>query len=708
MGHKKRAQGQGVRYENHYPNFARFFRIGSVFFFLSSVSFAQGTFRPVRLGIGAGIGSNISHAYIEAYEGSFLCGVFEKGSAPGLSLPFVQAEIPLSENFSFFPRLRYQDLSSTFTTQNFTIPRSLDTNTNSLFSVNREREYQTNLKTISFDALFSWRLTSFHLGAGLGAGFIIHHSYEQTEKLLSPNVVYKENSLSSRTVKAGDFETKSITATAEFAIGYDIALSSKWNFSPEIRASIPITPISSVYSYKTNTFSFAVALMYALPTESLPKEELLPIEIPKPPPIAENTKEEVAPAKSILSVAVKAIGITESGEEVPQPVVEIQNVRVTDVAPTLNYVFFDDGSAEIPSRYHFYSNPNEARSFNPSSLYKSNALGIHYEVLNILGLRMQQKPNSKITITGTRSLHSSGDSVAASDISLLRAEHAAKYLQEIWGIAPSRIRIKSRSLPEQASDENTATGQGENRRIEITTTTPSLLEPIETHRLERTATPPKISFQSVITSNYNDLKSQIITIRQGSKIIKTIDGLSASGKGEMLWDIAEGNVIENNDPVTWQMEIIDSADNHAIAEGSITFKKQEETHDRHVRDTTADKSLERFHLLLFDYSSSAELNKIPDQIFDRIASSVTQDSRVSLIGHTDITGDPNYNEHLSYDRASRASLLLSSRLRKLGKSAPSFNLEARGAKDILFDNTNAEGRFLSRTVRITIERDLKK
>src|SRR5262249_15044836 len=155
----------------------------------------------------------------------------------------------------------------------------------------------------------------------------------------------------------------------------------------------------------------------------------------------------------------KAVGVTESGEEVPEPVVAIQNVKVTDVAPTLNYLFFDDGSDQIPGRYHLYGNANETGVFNPALLYKSNALGIHYEVLNIIGLRMQQKPNAKITITGTRSVHSAGDSISSSDISLLRAEHAAKYLQDVWSILPSRIKIKSRGLPEQPSDETTATGQ---------------------------------------------------------------------------------------------------------------------------------------------------------------------------------------------------------------------------------------------------------
>ncbi|MFI5265038.1 MAG: OmpA family protein, partial [Candidatus Kapaibacterium sp.] len=412
------------------------------------------------------------------------------------------------------------------------------------------------------------------------------------------------------------------------------------------------------------------------------------------------------PPRNILSVSVKAVGVTETGEEVVEPVVAIQNVRVTDVAPTLNYLFFDDGSSQIPDRYHSYSTLAETKAFDPSTLYQLDALGIHYEVMNILGKRMQEKPYSKITIIGTRSIHSPGDSAAASDIALLRAEHAAKYLQDTWSIAPSRIRIKSRALPELASDESAATGQAENRRIEISTNTPSLLEPIETHRLERTATPPKISFQPDITATAG-VKSLVVTIKQGGKIIKTIDYFSRTSKSEMLWNIAEGNIMEGSDSVTWQMDIEDSLGATVTKVGSIRVKKEVQNRSRHATDTTADKTLERYHLLLFDYSSSAELNNISDEIFERIASSITPDSRVSLIGHTDITGDPNYNEHLSYDRASRASILLSSRLHKLGRTAPTFNLEARGAKDVLFDNTNAEGRFLSRTVRITVERDLK-
>jgi outer membrane protein OmpA-like peptidoglycan-associated protein len=707
MTHKKirAGKGHGVLCEFHHPKITNLVRLCFLISFLISNSLFAQTDRTVRIGLEAGLGENTTTTNIPAYDGTTLCGVFQNGSAPGISA-FGIAEFPLRlTNFSIFPRIGYRDISSSFNTSAFIIPNARVIGTPTVTPVYQQQQFSASIQALSLDALFAWRpFAQFHIGIGGGGELLIHHTYNQTEKLLS-NYVYQENNLSTRTVGSGSFDVNTLAAVLDFAVGYDIPLSPRVSFSPEIRGSFPLTPVSAIYgTYRTYAIGGAVSLMVALPQTA--EEIIIPVTEPTPQPVTEIKKEEPVAPKSILRVSVKAVGKTESGDEVPEPVIAIQNVRVTDVAPTLNYLFFDDGSPDIPKRYHSFSSANETTSFDPSSLYKLDALGIHYEVLNILGKRMQEKPASKITITGTCSLHSAGDSAAASDISLLRAEGAAKYLQDVWSIAPSRIRVRSRALPEQASDESAATGQAENRRVEITTNTTSLLEPIETHRLERTATPPDISFVSHITSDAG-IKSQIITIKQSGKVIKTLDALSGSSGGELLWDIAEGNVVEGSDSITWQMDIVDSIGATATVAGNIKIKKEIQNKTRHIADTSADKSLERFHLLLFDYSSSAAMSNISDEILERIASSITPDSRVSLIGHTDITGDPNYNEHLSYDRASRASILLSSRLHKLGRSAPTFNLEARGAKDILFDNTNAEGRFLSRTVRITIERDLK-
>jgi outer membrane protein OmpA-like peptidoglycan-associated protein len=402
------------------------------------------------------------------------------------------------------------------------------------------------------------------------------------------------------------------------------------------------------------------------------------------------------------------VGVSESGEEVPEPVVSIQNVRVTDVSPTLGYVFFEDGSRDIPDRYNRFSESREVKGYQMNSFFKLDALGLHYEVLNIIGKRLQEEGQSKIVLTGTRSIHSSGDSLSDENIALARAQSVSKYLQDVWGISPARIRIKSRGLPEQASEDNTISGQAENRRVEISSLDPKLLDPIETKRIERTASPPRIAFDPYITSSAG-VRSVNITIKQGEKVLEKIDGLTGERTKEWLWNIPSENIVAGTgDTVTWEMSILDSAGNTAEVSGKIGIRREEKTLDMMRRDTVIDKSLERFQLLLFDYSKTSSSHDYNlNSLLSRVAATITPDSRISLIGYTDVTGDPAYNDRLSLDRASKASILLSGKLRQNGLRTPQFTIEGRGSREVLYDNTYPEGRFLSRTVRISIEKDLK-
>src|SRR5207237_10057235 len=98
-------------------------------------------------------------------------------------------------------------------------------------------------------------------------------------------------------------------------------------------------------------------------------------------------------------------------------------------------------------------------------------------------------------------------------------------------------------------------------------------EPLETHRLERTATPPNIDFHADITSSAG-IKSQVVTIRQGGKVIKTLDWLSHNPGDEMLWNIAEGNVIGTQDSVVLEMDITDSLGNIETTTCIIRMKKE--------------------------------------------------------------------------------------------------------------------------------------
>lgn len=667
------------------------------------------TERPSSLIVGGTYSSNLSRTHIDAYSGSTFCGTFTNGSGSKFGLQALY-EVPLNSVFGLLGGVSFHDLSSAFTTTPFNIEHTFDVTAGDTTRINRERRYNVSMSAIGIQVGAAVHpIEQIALSSTIGFAFIPGPTYIQSEALLTQNAVYLENLRSTRTVASGDFNANTFLLSLGLSAGYDLPISSVVSFRPYLEAYIPITSAATVegQSYKTYSFSGGAALVIAFPVAEpeLPKPEPLKPELKKAPePIAQNKPPEPQPAA--LRLSVRAVGLTDNDQEVAQPIVTIENIMVTDVSPTLAYLFFEDGSSTVSDRYHKLNSSTEAQTFSTKDFYRLDALAINHELLNVLGKRLQEFPDATITVTGTRSLHSPGDS-SSNDIAFDRAQHVAQYLQSVWNIRPSRIRVRSRTIPEMSSDDATASGQAENRRVEINASTRQLLAPIETKRLEQTATPPRIKFYQDIFSG-TGIKSNKIVIRQGGRVLETIDGLSGDSRHEWLWNITQGDALNSKDSITWTMEVTDSADGFASVSGSIRIKPQERTVTRATIDTTnADKLLERFHLLLFDYSSTSELGKNADDILNRIASAVTPDATVTLIGHTDVTGDPAFNEKLSYDRASKASILLSNKLRFLGRSTPSFDLEARGSKDRLFDNSLPEGRMLSRTVRVTVERSFK-
>jgi outer membrane protein OmpA-like peptidoglycan-associated protein len=655
-----------------------------------------------RFGIVLGLGGNFSFTEIQEFAGSELCGVFRNGSRVGYGFG-LEAELPIGL-ISIIPSVHYRDLSSTFRTTPFVLEHAFDVAAGSLVTIERQRTYEANISGVTFETragLRPWQHVRFDLGFGLGV--FSSHSYTTREQLLTANAVYSDNSLSAKELRSGPLEVHPIQLMAIGGAQYDIRISPAMVVSPRVSFQIPLTSImgSGSSSYMTVAALGGLSLMYQSQSGIAGPESIPDLVVP--PIVAEQ---KVTPTRSALALQVRAVGLTENGEEIPEPVVAIENVRVTDISPTLNYIFFDDGKGIIPDRYNQFSTATEAKTFDPTSLFSLNAQGIHYDVLNIIGSRLRADQKARITLTGTRSGHSL-DSLAE-EIALSRATNVARYLQDVWGISSSRIRIRSRGIPEKASDETTPNGQAENRRVEITATPSTILGPIETKKLERTATPPRMVFDPVITSEAG-VKSFTITIKHGARILEHIDALSEGSQQRWLWNIPAENLIAQGDSVIWVAEVVDSADNVATLTGTIRIRKSEDFKDITKLDTTADKSLERFNLLLFDYSATSSTNEQAYMsLLDRVAHSVTLDARISLIGHTDVTGDPSFNDRLSLDRASKASFLLSSRLRELGIRAPQLSLEGHGARDVLFDNSQAEGRMLSRTVRIFIERDLRK
>src|SRR5262249_23003633 len=145
--------------------------------------------------------------------------------------------------------------------------------------------------------------------------------------------------------------------------------------------------------------------------------------------------------------------------------------------PLLNYVFFDEGGGTMPDRYTRLT-PSQASRFNLSSLQNLDVLPTYYNLLNIVGWRMQKNPTATLSLTGCNA--DQGAEKGRNDLSRQRAEQVRNYLRDVWGIADDRITLEARNLPEKPSSSSSPDGMAENRRVELRSNIPEILEPVFT------------------------------------------------------------------------------------------------------------------------------------------------------------------------------------------------------------------------------------
>ncbi len=661
--------------------------------------------------IGGSYFENYSAANILAFDGIDQCGIFRGGNKTAPSI-FAGVAFPLWPRFSLDTRLEYDNLSTVSNINvNETPSTPLAWSHGIYVPITRSRSYNATLSLTAISGLISYDLLpNVQLAVGPFVGVLAQHRYLETEQIVSPDsAVYVENSLPNRTISSGSIPNVNLLQFGlELNIGYELQAEPNIGLRPSFGMMLPFTNISPNGGFHLYPITASLELVYHVPEAALPEEDVpIAVEEPQtiPPPHAPSPVEE--PHREVLQVSIKALGIEENGKEVSEPVLSIERTHVTEVYPMLHYVFFNDGTATIPARYDL-STPETRSQFSEKSLYKDDALQIHHHVLDIIGQRLVENPSASITLIGARSEHSPGDSAAGPSIAMDRARTIENYLTTVWGIAPDRIRLRARGLPEAPSDDHNPSGEAENRRVEIIPSTPDITAPLWTEHIERVATPPRIDFVPTITTAERvGIRSAKITVLQDGHLLRSIDALSDSSVSNYRWTIDDRSMPRNDasreDSLTYLFTAIDSLGDTARATGVIHIHEQVSDIQKHAADTSFENQIERYSLILFDYSSS-QLDKTESQIVVRDMSSAIHDStQVTLTGHTDQTGDEAFNEQLSRERAMQAAQMLRQQLRTMGKPEPNITVEWRGGRDELFDNSIPEGRVLSRTVRAVIE-----
>jgi outer membrane protein OmpA-like peptidoglycan-associated protein len=277
-------------------------------------------------------------------------------------------------------------------------------------------------------------------------------------------------------------------------------------------------------------------------------------------------------------------------------------------------------------------------------------------------------------------------------LSRRRAEAVRDYLVSVWGIASRRIAIRERGLPENPTTSSEEVAAEENRRVEISSDVPEIMEPVTTRNIERQVTPPILRFRPDVKT-VADIRSWSIHARQGAAIAHDIDG---NGEPPTRVDWRMGPNFSgaplSEEPIRYRMHVSD-AEGRNTDTPETTIPLSMRTVRTKIVERTADKEIRRYNLILFDFNSPT-LDRGNQRIVQRIRGEIAANAVVTISGYTDRMGDAEYNRKLSLERAETVARAANQRRAKI---------IGVGETEELYDNSLPEGRFLSRTVEIIVE-----
>ena len=384
---------------------------------------------------------------------------------------------------------------------------------------------------------------------------------------------------------------------------------------------------------------------------------------------------------------------------------EIVKNRVKEIFPLRNYIFFNLGSTEIPNRYVLL-NKNQVKDFKEDQVQFSNPkttsgrsdrqMIVYYNVINILGDRMQKNPSSNIKLVGS--------SEKGSDNGRAMAESVKKYLVDIFAISSSRIVTEGRVKPVVASEKPGAKLELDllregDQRVTIESFSPELLmefqsgdaplKPIEIYSLDDKENTDNITFNAV--GSKEAYTSWTLELKDGNGKVKnfgpyTEDKIIVS-RNAILKDQQQGNF------------------NIAMVGKTKSGKTVKKETRMTILPYVAPQIQESIrYSVIYEFNESKSIAIYEKYLTEIVTPKIPVGGTVFIQGHTDIIGEEKYNQNLSLERANDVKSIIEKRLAKLGRNDVKFKIIGYGEepKYSLFENKYPEERFYNRTVVIDI------
>ncbi|MDQ1266367.1 MAG: OmpA-like protein, partial [Bacteroidota bacterium] len=369
--------------------------------------------------------------------------------------------------------------------------------------------------------------------------------------------------------------------------------------------------------------------------------------------------------------------------------IRTEEVQYTELFPLIPYIFFKENSDSPGDKTQTLVKDKQAGKFTVKSL-SPDAMKINTRTLDIIGSRMNDYPETNLTIIGT---NDGKGELKSKDLSQKRAEFAKNYLVSTYNVPSEKIQTQVRNLPEKPSTSLVPDGIEENRRLELSSDDSRMLAPIIIQKEKQNISDPNLIEFVPYTLSSDSITSWDMSIYQSDRKLRGYEGI---GKPEQVrWAITPDELTSGDLPVDYSLKVTNSAGMSKNASGSIPVEFF--SFSRKKVEEMADKTISKFSLVLFDFDK-ADISAKDMQIIEKdIIPAIKFNSTVHIYGYTDRIGEPEYNKKLAERRAAAVRDLL----QKTAASAK-FDIHAVGESEIIFDNNSPIGRQLSRTVQIVV------
>jgi outer membrane protein OmpA-like peptidoglycan-associated protein len=634
---------------------------------------------PVSFGAFVHGGLNIHSANFQTLPGvPSCCPRFENGSGDGISIG-AYYDLPFNSVFALELRLGYSSLNATLKTDEYT---TVLVNGNAAVG-EFEHSVATSIGMIGITPLARYQvLPRVTLLAGPELGWIISNNYSEQEMIMQPTNagVFADNGERIRNAYSGSTPGASkfycgITVGAQYRL--PLNQSGSLFVLPEVLYTEGLTPLVSGMTWRANSVTAGIALQYTLVHE--------PVSPSTPPAVVEIPKPKLPALTASLRIALVD---SETTRHTTKGFVIEDYIR-TQYRPLLDFVFFGSGSSSLSSRYHTLS-PTETEAFTYSQLNDLETLPLYYEMLNIIGKRMRDLPQGKLTIVGCNDDRAEKTNKT---LSLSRALTVFNYLKDIWRIDSSRMKLEARNLPEQPSSVSDSDGAEENRRVEIYSNLHQITDPVSTTDTAHVAKPSVIRFLPNITSEAGITNWEIIASDEPkSTQLKDFSGKD-SLPNHLDWNMEKesGAMLASLDTVHAILRVADRTSQRAESEDVTLPASHYTLADKH-REGSSDTIMSRYSLILFDFDRG-ELSEANRRIADFVKARISKESKVSILGYTDRIGSDDYNRQLSELRVRRTQHYL---------GIEKADIHGLGRSALPYDNSLPEGRFYSRTVTVVV------